>query len=236
MGKVFDSEPGAVVVPNPGLEAEYAYNGDLNITKIFSERLKIDLSGYYTLLQNAMVRRDFSLNGQDSIWYDGTLSKVQAIQNASLAKVYGFQASVEIKFPGGFGFSSDLNYQKGIEELDDGTTSPSRHAPPLFGTSRLIYRTNKLTVQLYTVFNGGMTFEQLPESEKGKAYIYAADENGNPHAPSWYTINLKLMYDAVENLNITAGVENILDRRYRPYSSGIAAPGRNIIMAVKYKF
>lgn len=33
MGKVFDSAPGIVVVPNPGLKAEYAYNADVGMVK-----------------------------------------------------------------------------------------------------------------------------------------------------------------------------------------------------------
>ncbi len=63
LGKVFDSEPGSVVVPNPDLKAEYAYNVDLNVAKLFGKNVKVDLSGYYTLLDNAMVRRAFTLNG-----------------------------------------------------------------------------------------------------------------------------------------------------------------------------
>lgn len=31
-------------------------------------------------------------------------------------------------------------------------------------------------------------------------------------------------------------LENITDRRYRPYSSGISAPGRNLTVAVTYDF
>ena len=93
IGKVFDSEPGAVTVPNPNLDAEYAYNFDLGIAKVFGETVKIDLTGYYTILKNALVRRNFQLNGQDNIMYDGELSQVQAIQNAAEANVYGIQAS-----------------------------------------------------------------------------------------------------------------------------------------------
>ena len=49
MGKVFDSEPGSVVIPNPDLEAEYAYNVDLNVAKLFGKNVKVDVSTYYTL-------------------------------------------------------------------------------------------------------------------------------------------------------------------------------------------
>ena len=148
LGKVFDSEPGSVVVPNPDLKAEYAYNVDLNVAKLFGKNVKVDLSGYYTLLDNAMVRRDFTLNGATEIIYDGELSNVQAIQNAANAKVYGIQAGAEVKSASGFYFHGDLNFQKGEEELDNGTKSASRHAAPFFGIGRLGYATSKLDLQL----------------------------------------------------------------------------------------
>ncbi|MEQ9443381.1 MAG: TonB-dependent receptor [Cyclobacteriaceae bacterium] len=236
VGKVFDSEPGSVVIPNPSLEAEYAYNADLGITKVFGDVVKIDLTGYYTLLQNALVRRDYTLNGLDSIEYDGTLSQVQAIQNAAVAHVYGVQAGVKVKLPSGFGFSSQFNYQKGEEELDDGTTSPSRHAAPSFGVSRLTYTANKLNLQLYAMYSGEKKFEDLPEEEQGKDYIYAIDANGNPYSPKWYTLNIKAMYHFNDYLSVSAGLENLTDQRYRPYSSGIVAPGRNLILSLKASF
>ena len=102
-GKVFDSEPGYVVVPNPDLKAEYAYNIEFGLAKIIAEIVKIDVTGYYTLLDNAMVRRDYTLNGMDSIMYDGTMSKVQAIQNAAKANVYGVQVGLEVKLLYGLG-------------------------------------------------------------------------------------------------------------------------------------
>lgn len=236
IGKVFDSEPGAVTIPNPALAAEYAYNAEIGIAKLFGDIVKIDLTGYYTILQNAMVRRNFTLNGLDSIVYDGELSQVQAIQNAAVATVYGLQAGLNIKLPSGFGFSSDFNYQKGSEELDDGTISPSRHAPPTYGVSRLSYSRNKLDVQFYAVYSGARKFEELPQEEQGKTEIYAVDEDGNPWSPGWATLNFKAMYQFSTNFTIGAGLENITDQRYRPYSSGIVAPGRDFVLSLKAEF
>lgn len=236
IGKVFDSEPGAVVVPNPDLKAEYAYNGEIDIAKIFGEIIKIDVTAFYTLLNNAMVRRDYTLNGQDSIMYDGELSKVQALQNAAQATVYGVQAGIEIKLPSGFGFSTRYNYQKGEEELDDGTTSPSRHAAPAYGVTRIIYNYQRLNMQFYTVYNAAIKYDDLAEGEKGKAYLYATDENGNPWSPSWYTINFKAMYQLSDYISVSAGLENISDQRYRPYSSGLSSAGRNFIISLRATF
>ena len=233
VGKVFDSEAGSVVIPNPNLEAEYAYNIDLNVAKMFGKCVKVDVSTYYTLLDNALVRRDFTLNGASEIVYDGELSQVQAIQNAAKANVYGIQAGVEVKLPTGFRFSTDLNFQKGEEELDNGDKSPSRHAAPFFGISRVGYANSKLDLELNFQFSDKVAFKDLAEEEKGKKEIYARDQNGNPYSPSWYTLNLKSMYKLTENFTLSAGIENITDQRYRPYSSGIVAPGKNIILAVR---
>ncbi|HKK09348.1 MAG TPA: TonB-dependent receptor [Bacteroidales bacterium] len=236
IGKVFDSEPGAVVVPNPDLKAEYAYNADIGIAKIFGPNLKIDFTAFYTILDNAMVRRDFELNGRDSIIYDVVMSRVLAIQNAATATVYGVQFGLEAKLPQGFSFSSDFNYQHGEEELDDGTTSPSRHAAPWFGVSRLSYRADKLNMQLYSEYSGKVSYENLAVSEQGKSYLYVPDGEGNHYSPAWYTLNIKASYHMSDNWTISSGLENITDQRYRPYSSGISAPGRNFILSLKARF
>lgn len=236
LGKIFDSEPGSVVVPNPDLKPEYAYNGEIGIAKIFGESVKIDLTGYYTYLQDAMVRRDYTLNGLDSILYEGEMSKVQAIQNAAYATVYGIEAGIEVKLPAGFGISSQFNYQKGEEELDDGTTDPLRHAAPWFGVTHFTFAKNKLELDLSVVYNGEVSYENLPEEERGKDYMYAIDEDGNPYSPAWYTLNFKAMYQLNNIFSVTAGIENITDQLYRPYSSGLCGAGRNFIMSLRARF
>ena len=236
IGKIFDSEPGSVVVPNPNLNAEYASNLDVNVARKFGKNIKVDVSAYYTLLQNAMVRRDFTLNGSSEIIYDGELSQVQAIQNAAKANVYGFQAGIEVKSPSGFNFSTDLNFQKGEEELDNGDKSPSRHAAPFFGISRIGYETSNFDFQVNVQFSDAVNFSDLAEEEKGKTEIYAKDKDGNPYSPSWYTLNFKTLYQLTNNFTITAGLENITDQRYSFFSSVIVSPGRNFILALRAKF
>jgi len=233
VGKVFDYEPGIVVVPNPNLKAEYSYNTDISIAKTFGDFLKIELTGFYTLLNNALVRRDFTLNGLTQIMYDGELSDVQAIQNAASANVYGYQTSFEIDLGKGVGFSSDFNYQKGEEELDNGEKSPLRHATPWFGSTRITYSLNKLKAQFYTNYSGEVAFKNMPETEIAKPYMYAIDQNGNPYSPSWFTLNIKTSYRFAENLLFSSGIENLADKRYRPYSSGIVSPGRNFVISLK---
>ncbi len=236
VGKVFDSSPGFVVVPNPDLRPEYAYSLDLGIAKTFGNTLKLDATAFYTYLDNALVRRNFSLNGRDSILYAGELSRVQAIQNAAFATVWGIQAGLEVKLPAGFGISSRYNLQLGEEELDNGEVAPLRHAAPAFGVSRLTYARKRFNAEFYLVYNAAVFNADLAPEEQGKEYIYARDADGKPYTPAWTTLNLKTMYRIGEKWNAGVGLENITDRRYRPYSSGITAPGRNLVLALRAGF
>lgn len=235
VGKIFDSEPGSVVVPNPDLESEYAYNGELGFSLNFSN-VRFDVSGFYTYLDNALVRRDFELDGESMIDYQGELSQVQAIQNAAFGKAYGLELGTQVDITKSLMLTSQLNITEGVEEDDDGNENALRHAAPLFGNTHLIYKRNKLTLDAFAEYNGQFDFEDLAPSEQNKPELYATDENGNPFSPSWYTLNLTAQYDILSNLTATASLENITDQRYRTYSSGIAAAGRNLILALNYTF
>ena len=236
LGKVFDSEPGAVTVPNSDLKSEYAYNLDMGMTKILGNHFKVDFNGYVTWLQNAMVRRDFILTGKDSILYDGVMSKVQAIQNAAEARICGIQASFELKANSGWSLLSDINYQKGTEEMDDGTLSPSRHVAPLFGVSRIRYKARQWMIELNSQYQGSLSNVQLAVEERSKKEIYALDDEGNAYAQGWYTVNLISNYKFNNRFSLIAGIENITDQRYRPYSSGISGAGRNYIISIAANF
>lgn len=232
LGKVFDSEPGALTVPNPNLKPEYAYNFDVGIAKIFKNRLQMELTSYFTHLDEALVRRNFSFNGATEILFEGELSRVQAIQNAATSVVYGLQTSLEYKFSKSWTLQSSFNYQKGIEETSDGFTSPSRHATPWFGLTRLSYQLKNLTLEINSNYQGEQSFEKLAFSERTKSEIYAKDENGNNFSPSWYTINFKSFYKINSFLNAGAGIENITNQRYRAYSSGLSGAGTNVILSI----
>ncbi|HLO53289.1 MAG TPA: TonB-dependent receptor [Saprospiraceae bacterium] len=235
-GKVFDSAPGTVTVPNSDVKAEYAYNAEVGFVKVMGDRLKVDITAYYTLLQNALVRRTFTLNGQDSIDYKDELSQVLSVQNAANASVYGLQAGINIKILAGFSLSSDYNVQIGEEELDNGQTSPSRHAAPSFGSTRLIYQKGKWHCEINSQYTASKSFEQLPDEEQGKTELYAKDGNGKPFAPSWQIFNIRGQYQCTQKLSLTLAIENISDQRYRPYSSGLAGSGRNFVVSGLFKF
>ncbi len=236
IGKVFDSEPGSVVVPNPELEPEYAYNAEIGVRKNFKDKLVLKGAAFYTYLVDALVRRDFTFNGETEIVYNGELSNVQAIQNAAKAYVYGFELGLEAFLDENWSVVSNLTLTEGTEEDDSGTDTPARHVAPTFGDVHLIWQNQRLRADMFLNYNGEISFNNLALSERSKPFIYDTDANGNPFSPSWYTLNFRSQYQISNALRATVSLENITDQRYRTYSSGIAAPGLNLILGVGYSF
>ena len=233
IGKIFDSEPGAIILPNPNLSAEYAYNFDMSAAGQIGERIEVDFSLYHTQLRQALVRRNATLDGRDSIFYDGQLSQVQKIQNAAQSTIYGVQAGIKFQVFEPFYFITDVNFQNGIEKTEDGETSAVRHVPPFFGISRMKYETSRITLEFNAQYQGEFKHSDLAISERGKTDIYALDQNGNTYAPAWYTINFNFLIKLSPKWMISGGLENLTDQRYRPYSSGISGAGRNFILSAK---
>jgi hemoglobin/transferrin/lactoferrin receptor protein len=235
MGKVFESVPGYLVVPNPDLKPEYVYNLETGTLKTFGDFVRLDFAGYYTWLVDAMVRKDFVFNGDTTIRYQGNKSRVQAIQNVAGIRVYGIQAGLEISYRG-LGLRSDFSWQKGKEQTPDSLVYyPLRHAAPLFGTTHLTFDHQKFKIDFYAVYNAKMDYEDLALTERENA-SYARDEKGLPYVAGWYTLNFKAAFYPKQYVSFTLGVENICDRMYRPYGSGINAPGRNFIASFRVRF
>lgn len=236
LGKLFDNVDGCVTVPNPLLEPEYVDNVEIGVAKHFGSYLKFDLSAYYSVLDNAIVRRDYLFNGLPTMEYGGDMCRVQALQNAAVARVWGVQLALNSRFARSFYAMARLSWQRGFEELDNGDTSPSRHVAPLFGRVAVGYDNGRLTIETFVQFQAECRAEDMPEEEKDKKEIYALDAAGNAYSPAWATINMRVGYKALPNLCFNATLENVADLRYRPYSCGISAPGRNFTVSMTYDF
>lgn len=234
IGKTFESVPGNVTVPNPELTPEYAWNFEAGFAKHIANKFHFELTGFHTILNNAIVRRPTTFNGLDSIVFNGVKSRVEALQNVSKATVSGLQVSAEYYFTKTLSLQSHANLISG-KETDDVKDEqvPLRHAAPFYGSTILRYRIKKVFVQASADYNSKIENADLAPSEQAKTDIYAKDANGKPYSPGWYTLNLKASYQATSNLMLSAGWENMTNQRYRPYSSGIVAAGSNFIVSLR---
>ena len=234
VAKIFDSEPGSVVVPNPDLKPERSLGVDLGGAITF-DKINFDFSTYFTYLYNSLIRADFELeNGITQIIYDGELSNVQAIQNGSRASIYGIEIGLTAQLTKKLKLATQYNFIDGKQKDDYSIAMPIRHVPPQFGSLHLVYTSKKILLDGFVNYNSKIPFYKLAQSEIDKPYLYAMDSNGNPYSPAWYTINLRSNYKISDNISIVASIENLTNKLYRPYSSGISAPGINFIFAINY--
>lgn len=237
LAKVFDSEPGSVVVPNPDLKPERSFGLEFGGYFRTKNNIELDFSSYVTYLYNSFIRDDFTLsNGMSEIIYDGELSQIQALQNSSKSFIYGIEFGINMFLNKNFRMKSQHNLIAGYELDDLPFGMPVRHIPPNYGNFHLIYNNGDFTIDTYLNYNSKISFNNLAESERAKPYMYALDENGNPYSPSWMTFNVRSKYSFSKMLNINFTVENITNKLYRPYSSGISAPGINFIFSFSYAY
>ncbi len=227
VSKMFDSEPGKVTVPNDNLKPEYAYTAELSAAYKILENLSLAGSGFFTYIDNKMVRRNYTLNGQDSIIYDGEMSRVQAIVNAANGKIYGCNFNFKFKPLNSLTLTSSLTFMKGY----DNEGHALRHVPPAFGNTFLKYDFKRMHFELFSYYSGGIAFDKLAPEEQGKAYLYPPDG-----AEPWYTINFRYTMKFKHNFNLAIGLYNLLDRFYIPYASGIPAPGRHFQVTLNIHF
>ena len=217
--KLNDFSSTITIVPNPDLKPENAYSAELTIGKTFNNVLQIEFTGFYTILKDAFVIQPFTYNGQDSIVFDGNLTAVQAMQNATQATIYGFEGNVLAQLSKSLSLRSTLTYTYGHIKAED---EPLDHIPPLFGLTSIKLDLSKFTGEFYARYNAWKHIEDYsPSGEDNQQY---ATVDG---MPAWFTLNLRASYQFNRNVSLQAGMENILDKHYRNFASGISAPGRS---------
>ena len=133
------------VLPNENLKPEISRNVELTIAKTLGALstankigFKLSGTGFYTLLDDAIVRRDngFTIEGVGGL----EIFDVQQNINAVSARVYGLSGNAEFSFGENLKLSSGLNFTKGETDFtieEDGlilldTITPLDHIPPIY--------------------------------------------------------------------------------------------------------
>lgn len=217
-----------IIVPNPDIKPEYTYNAETGISRVIEGFLRMDIVGYYTLLTNAIVRTDYALNGQDSMMYDGDMYRISANYNANLAHIYGASVNMISDFYNNIVLKASLNYTRGRNLTDD---VPLGHIPPVFGRVSITYDYKKFRFDSFVYYNGWKftdSFSPYGEDNEDEATMFGY--------PSWWTLNLHSSYRINDYLTAQFAIENILDQFYKPFASGVSAPGRNFIVTLRTHF
>jgi len=227
--KVFDTKTGYVVVPNKDLKPEYTYNAEINLSHT-GNIVSWGASVFYTWFNNAIVVSKYKWNGQDNILYQNILSAVYAPQNQASAKLYGFNLNGKIKLFYNALLQGTYTYTKGT--YNNGITSmPLDHIPPAYGRIGLKKGGDKFNVEGFILFNGWKRIRDYNLNGEDNE-IYATADG----MPSWMTVNFSSYYTPNKKLSLGVQIENIADKNYRYFASGISAVGRNFIVSCRLSF
>jgi hemoglobin/transferrin/lactoferrin receptor protein len=104
------------------------------------------------------------------------------------------------------------------------------HIPPVFGNTTVRYKLRRLLNEVSFDYSGWKRSEDM--SPFGEDNEDEATEFG---FPGWYTINLKSTYQFTTGISLQLAIENIMNTFYKPYASGVAAPGINVLSTLRVR-
>jgi len=222
-----------VSFPNADLTPENSVNGEITIAKSIldqggNQKLKISLTGFVTRLNNAIIREAFQQANGSPILVSGVDTfDIFANVNASRANVYGVSANLSYKLSTDLDLNSSFNWTRG--KVLAPTERPLSHIPPIYGRVSLKYQKEKWSLQYVSRYNAKKPIEDFGDSSDNPEY---ATPEG---ALAWHTMNLYSNYNFTDKIQLSIGLENIMDKHYRQFASGVSAPGRNAIITLRGK-
>lgn len=232
MAKVFESSATTLIVPNPDLNPEMVLGGEWGMDVMLDKSVRWSVVGFYSKMLNAIVVKEFQLDGQDSVLYAGNMAQVVAPQNVNNAYIAGFSTSLNADFNSHFSFRSTVTATYGrYFDTENDTLIPLDHIPPVFGQTGIVYHWKGLEAEVFTRYNGWKHLKDF--SPSGEDNLAQATPYGTP---AWATLNFRATYQVNRYAGISFACENILDQNYRHFASGISSPGRNFVAAIRLHY
>jgi len=219
-----------LIVPNPDIQPEQTYNIDLNWIYRIEEKIRFEGAAFFTHYKNAITLAPYTLNGADSIDYNGVRSALYANQNARNGSLLGIQGRLVVQLGKRWSLDNTLTKTQGQYKTEAGRI-PLDHIPPVFGRSSIAYQGKRFSTEAYLLFNG---WKKLADYNlDGEDNLQYATPDG---MPGWTTINLRLQVNVSKTIQLQGSLENLTDRNYRVFASGLSAPGRSWMISVRAKF
>ena len=223
-----------VSFPNADLTPEKSVNGEITIAKSLldergKQRFKVSVTGFATQLKDAIIREPFQQTNGSSILVSGIDTfNVFANVNASKASIYGFSANLSYAISSDLTINSSVNWTKG--KVLEPIARPLSHIPPIYGKVSVRYQKDNWSLQYVSRYNAKKPIEEYGDSTDNPEY---ATPEGTL---AWHIMNLYANYEFTHNLQLSIGLENLTDKHYRQFASGVSAPGRNAIVTLRGKF
>lgn len=220
------------VIPNPDLKPESVSNWEAGLRGQF-DRGFFTLNGYYSKYDN-FIRGLQPVVGETDKYTSDNVERVE---------LWGIEAAGEYEVMDDIFLTGSLNWSQGVQQVDSGSEETAFDgAVPLTVVTGLRYEIpeHALELEFFGTFAAGPTERSDPNAFKPEGYaVFDAYAKWQP----------------TENVELTAGIQNIFDTRYfpntltgyanTPDSSAVAgvnplelqvAPGRTFKLGATVKF
>ena len=240
IGKIRESG-GFLIVPNPFLKPEYAYNLDAGISFESENGLyNFNLRGFGSLISRHIVRSEYeifadkSTDNPDTILFNGEEISTLANKNLGNRYVYGGSLESNIKLNEKLNTRASLTYTRGNKSFKNG---PMPSIPPFFGNYSINYSGSKLDAQLIWNFSNAKNPNDYSYGgEDGLDETPLIINNQYAGTPAWEIFSIIANYRYNSSTTIKAGLNNIFDTHYRTFASGISQPGRSVQLGISIDF
>lgn len=219
-----------VTIPNLDLKPERSLTAEVNLGYQASEGLHTAVTTFYTRLSNAIVQAPAALPDGSTTLLQGSLALITvANTNAAAADIAGISLSGRYVLNPSLRIQGNVSYTRGWQYLE-GEASPLSHIPPLYGRLGITYDQDQWTASAQLRFNGSKPLDQYGGSVDN---IELATPVGTP---AWYVIDLSAQRRLGDCWQLEVGIDNLLNRFYRPFASGVNGPGFGVIAGLRFSF
>ena len=242
VGKIRENN-GILVVPNTFLYPEYAYNFELGIKRYFDQSKNyLSLRGFSTLISRHIGRSsyiifsDTTTPDQATIRYNGEEVETYANNNLGNRYLYGGSLDGYYSLNTFLALRGNLSFIQAVKSEKYG---PLPSISPAFGRIFIEYQKSNWLSYLSFEFSDNKNIEAYSiGGEDGLEETPLLSENPLLYAgtPPWSELSWLAQYRWKKSTLFRIALENILDTHYRPFASGISAPGRNLKLGVNYNF
>ena len=233
MTKVFDSKKGVkLLVPNDQLQPEISVTSDLGMAYTLPNKFTFEVGMFHSNVSNLLLDQKGSLNGKDSMVYDGVNTPIYQVANVAIAQISGTYFNVKARLYSNLWINGSATTTAGIyRKGTDSLSQPLDHIPPVYGQVALRWNGKSWFAEFQTLFNGRKDARDYSNSGEDNA-----DKNPAIGNPAWQIYNLRGGYTHKSGLSVQVAFENLLDLRYRYFASGVTAGGRSVSCTLSYKF
>jgi outer membrane receptor protein involved in Fe transport len=205
-------------IPNPDLDSERVLQLDAGM-RYSGDRTRFELMVYaldYDDRITSVLTGELTPAGRDI---------VQSV-NAADSTIRGFEGGAGFDVSDTVSLGAVLNYTWAEQRVAGSPAESGDRIPPLSGRLNVSYDAGgNFRADAWWRFAG----EQDRLSARDVRDI-RIDPNGTS---GWGILGARGSWDLRGGWNVTFGVDNVLDKRYRVHGSGLDAPGRNLMIGVR---